>query len=62
MLPQQLSEHTVGSVTHQFLANAKLFRLGSDETSLIPNNLNRVLWQDVWYAIGSAMGLEMYEL
>ncbi|MCH5501388.1 hypothetical protein, partial [Pseudomonas syringae] len=24
--------------------------------------LNRVLWQNVWYAIGSAIGLEMYEL
>ncbi|WP_339493077.1 endonuclease domain-containing protein [Pseudomonas sp. EA_15y_Pfl2_R67] len=62
VLPQQLSERTVGSITHQFLGNAKLLRLGNDETSLIPNDLNRVLWQNVWYAIGSAMGLEMYEL
>lgn len=62
VLPHQLSQRAVGDFTHEYLANGKLLRLGNEETSFIPGNLNRVLWQDVGYAIGSAMGLHFHEL
>jgi len=62
VLPNQLSQRTIGNFTHEYLANGKLLRLSNEETSFIPRNLNRVLWQNIWYAIGSAMGLHNYEL
>jgi hypothetical protein len=62
VLPEKLSERTIGTYTHRYLANAKLLRLGNDETSFAGTELAYVLWQNIWYAIGTALGLNEYEL
>ncbi len=62
VLPNELSERTVGTYTHKYLANAKLLRLGNEETSFAGTELAYVLWQNIWYVIGTALGLEDYEL
>ncbi|MDF9618393.1 DUF559 domain-containing protein [Pseudomonas entomophila] len=62
VLPKELSEMTIGTFTHKYLANAKLLRLGNEETSFAGTELAYVLWQDIWYVIGAALGLEVYEL
>ena len=62
VLPKELSDRAIGSSNHKYLANGKLLRLGNNETSFIGSELVYVLWQDIWYAIGSALGLELYEL
>ncbi|HCT7102235.1 endonuclease domain-containing protein [Pseudomonas aeruginosa] len=62
VLPAKLSERTIGTYTHRYLANAKLLRLGNDETSFAGTELACVLWQDIWYVIGTAFGLNEYEL
>lgn len=62
VLPKELSERTIGTFTHKYLANAKLLRLGNEETSFVGTELIYVLWQDIWYVIGTALELEDYEL
>lgn len=62
VLPKELSERTIGAFTHKYLANAKLLRLGNEETSFVGTELTYVLWQNIWYVIGTALGLEDYEL
>lgn len=62
VLPAQMSERLMGEQTYKYLANGKLLRLGNDETSFVGTELVQVAWQDVWYAIGAALGLEKYEL
>lgn len=62
VLPKELSERTIGTFTHKYLANAKLLRLGNEETSFVGTELIYVLWQNIWYVIGTALGLEDYEL
>lgn len=62
VLPEKLSERTIGTSTHRYLANAKLLRLSNDETSYVGTELVYVPWQDIWYAIGTALGLNKYEL
>lgn len=62
VLPAQMSERVVGEHTYKYLANGKLLRLGNDETSFVGTELVHVAWQDIWYAIGAALGLEKCEL
>lgn len=62
VLPKELSEKTTGAYTHKYLANAKLLRLGNEETFFVGTELVYVRWQNVWYVIGTALGLEFYEL
>ncbi|RON57994.1 hypothetical protein BK665_02625 [Pseudomonas frederiksbergensis] len=62
VLPAKITEKTVGAYTHKYLANAKLLRLGNDETSFAGTELAYVRWQDIFYPIGFALGLSRYEL
>lgn len=62
VLPEKISENTVGAYTHKYLANAKLLRLGNDETSFAGTELAYVRWQNIFYPIGFALGLSIYEL
>lgn len=62
VLPHEFSEQRIGSYFHQYLANGKLLRKCNDETSFAGTDLARVRWQDVWYPMGMAMGLSLYEL
>ncbi len=62
VLPEEFSERHLGSYTHKYLANAKLLRKGNSETSFSGTDLASVLWQNIWYIIGSSMGLELSEL
>lgn len=60
VLSDNLVSQRVGD--NEFLSNGKLLRLNNDETSFVGLDLNRVRWQDVWYSIGTSMGLNEYEL
>jgi very-short-patch-repair endonuclease len=62
VLPINFIERQVGSITVKHLGNCKLLRKGNEETAFSGTELAMVLWQDVWYVIGTAMGLEHYEL
>ncbi|SDE01422.1 endonuclease domain-containing protein [Belnapia rosea] len=62
VLPAKLSDRVLGGQNFEFLAGGKLLRRGNDETAFVGTDLARVLWQDVWYPIGTAMGLDPYEL
>lgn len=62
VLPKEFSIVQAGSYTHEYLANGKLLRRGNNETSYVGTDLAQVLWQDIWYIIGSSMGLSLYEL
>lgn len=62
VLPDAFAERQMGSFTHKYLANGKLLRLGNDETTFVGTDLVKVLWQDIWYVIGSSFGLDAYEL
>ena len=62
VLPEEFSESQLGSHVFKHLANGKLLRKGNDETSFAGTDLAYVRWQNVWYIIGSSMGLELYEL
>lgn len=62
VLPVQMSERIVGNQAYKYLANGKLLRLGNDETSFVGTELVQVAWQDIWYPIGVALGLNKYEL
>lgn len=61
-LPKEFSEMKMGSFAYKHLANGKLLRKGNDETAFAGTDLAYVQWQDVWYAIGSSMGLSPHEL
>lgn len=62
VLPEEFAEERLGAYTLKYLANGKLLRLGNHETSFAGSDLAHVRWQDVYYAIGSSMGLSLYEL
>ena len=62
VLPEQLSDKQLGTLNFKYLSNGKLLRHGNEETSFIGYDLERVLWQRVWYAIGASMGLSLYEM
>ena len=62
VLNKDMTEKKPDSLTNKYLANGKLLRKGNHETSFSGTELARVKWQDISYAIGSAMGLNFYEL
>lgn len=62
VLPRAFTRITMGSYVHDRLTNGKLLRKGNDETAFAGTDLAHVLWQDVWYPIGSSMGLAPHEL
>ena len=62
VLPRDFSEMKMGFYTLNGLANGKLLRKGNEETAFAGTDLAHVQWQDVWYVIGSAMGLLPHEL
>lgn len=62
VLLAKLSDRVIGDQNFEFLAGGKLLRKGNDETSFVGTDLARVRWQDVWYPIGTSMGLHTYEL
>lgn len=62
VLPEEFSEELLGQHVFKYLSGGKLLRKGNDETSFAGTDLARVRWQDVWYPIGSSMGLKTYEL
>lgn len=62
VLPAKLSDRVLGGQNLECLPRGKLLRKGNDETAFVGTDLARVRWQDVWYPIGTAMGLHTYEL
>lgn len=62
ILPKDFTDREIGGINFQYLANVKLLRKGNNETSYVGSDLAKVRWQDITYAIGAAMGLNMYEL
>jgi hypothetical protein len=62
VLPMEFTDAKMGSYVHKRLEKGKLLRKGNDETAFVGTDLAHVQWQDVWYAIGSSMGLSPYEL
>ncbi len=62
VLPAKLSDRVLVGQNLEFLAGGKLLRKGNNETSFVGTDLAKVRWQDVWYPIGTAMGLDVYEL
>ncbi|WP_206996981.1 endonuclease domain-containing protein [Trinickia mobilis] len=62
VLPETYSKEEMGDWKFEYLANGKLLRRGNDETSFVGSDLVMVRWQDIWYALGSSMGLQPFEL
>ncbi|MGF6369782.1 very-short-patch-repair endonuclease [Paraburkholderia sp. RAU6.4a] len=62
VLPEKPFQEKLGKHTFEYIGNGKLLRLGNDETSYVGTDLVKVKWQDVWYSLGTALGLEVYEL
>jgi len=62
VLPKEFTDEQLGGHTFKHLANGKLLRRSNHETSFVGSDLAHVRWQDVWYVIGSSMGLSLYEL
>ena len=62
VLDKEFTKEEFDSFTNKYLANGKLLRKGNHETSFAGTELARVKWQDISYAIGSAMGLSLHEL
>ena len=62
VLPKELTEERRGEHSFKHLSNGKLLRKGNDETSFAGTDLAYVRWQDIFYPIGVAMGLEPHEL
>lgn len=62
VLTKELSDVKVGSQGYKRLVNGKLLRKGNDETVFFDKDLARVQWQDVWYVIGTSIGLGVHEL
>ena len=62
VLTAKLSDRVLGGQNLEFLAGGKLLRKENDETAFVGTDLAKVRWQDVWYPICTAMGLDLYEL
>ncbi len=62
VLPTQFGDSVPGGRNAEFLPGGKLLRQGNDETSFVGTDLAKLRWQDVWYPIGTAMGLHPHEL
>lgn len=62
IFPEEFSEEQLGEHCFKYLSGGKLLRKGNDETAFSGTDLARVRWQDIWYPIGTSMGLKTYEL
>lgn len=62
VLPEKFSEEQLGEHSFKFLLNGKLLRKGNDETAFAGTDLAYVRWQDIFYPIGTSMGLALHEL
>jgi len=62
VLPESYSKLSLGEWDFEYLSNGKLLRRGNDETSFVGSDLVMVRWQDIWYALGTSMGLHTFEL
>lgn len=62
VLPRKFSDRVLGGQNVGYLAGGKLLRKGNNETAFVGTDLAMVRWQDVWYPIGTAMGLNPHEL
>jgi len=62
VLPEEFRENQLGRHVVKFLSGGKILRKGNDETAFAETDLAHVRWQDVWYPIGTSMGLNVYEL
>lgn len=62
VLPSEMTVEKIGEYEFSFIGNGKLLRRGNDETSYIGTDLVKVKWQNIWYIIGSSMGLSLYEM
>ncbi|MCF7483336.1 DUF559 domain-containing protein [Vibrio sp. J1-1] len=62
VLPNEMSVDKLGDIEFSYIGNGKLLRRGNNETSYIGSDLVRVKWQNVWYVLGAAMGLSIYEM
>lgn len=62
ILPKEKTAEKFVGHDFSYVANGKLLRRGNDETRYVGTDLVNVKWQDIWYVIGSAMGLSLYEM
>ena len=62
VLPGKLDETVPGGESFEFLPESKLLRKANNETAFAGTDLAKIRWQDVWYPIGTAMGLRQYVL
>lgn len=62
VLPKEMSVGKLGDIEFGYIGNGKLLRRGNNETSYIGSDLVRVKWQNIWYVLGAAMGLSIYEM
>ncbi|MDR9766564.1 DUF559 domain-containing protein [Shewanella baltica] len=62
VLPREMTSEKLGSHEFQYIGNGKLLRRNNHETSYLGTDLVKVKWQNIWYAIGSSMGLSLYEM
>ncbi|MES2208516.1 MAG: DUF559 domain-containing protein [Pseudomonadota bacterium] len=62
VLPNVMTTEKLGSYEFQYIGNGKLVRRNNHETSYLGTDLVKVKWQNIWYAIGSSMGLSLYEM
>ena len=62
VLHSKLSDQVLGGQNFEFLAGGKLLRKGNGDTAFVGTDLAKIRWQDIWYPIGTAMGLDSCEL
>ena len=62
VLPKEMSIEKFGDYEHSYIGSCKLLRRGNGDTSYVGSDLVKVKWQDIWYVIGSSMGLSLYEM
>jgi very-short-patch-repair endonuclease len=62
VLPAEFGVERIGAHSFKSLAGAKILRKCNAETAFVGTDLAHVRWQDVWYPIGTSMGLDPHEL
>jgi very-short-patch-repair endonuclease len=62
VLPSEMSKLCMGEFEISYIGNGKLLRRGNRETTYMGTDLVKVRWQDIWYVLGSALGLSQHEM
>ena len=62
VLPSEMTVEKIGEYEFSYIGNGKLLRRGNDETTYVGTDLVKVKWQNIWYIVGSSMGLSLYEM